>query len=155
MLTKSMLSVSCPNRMEYSYIGNCMNRTSFSQDVNSSYVASYGKSLSEFGLGDRCRIEFMYLTSWDVENDGNINDISCTDIRRMMYYGFELSWLNSRCKHGRYAVLDQYNQPHCKYGWYICNCAIYILVSIWMLNFSIIYNHVDLPYPFVRVSATN
>ncbi|AES59897.2 stress-induced receptor-like kinase [Medicago truncatula] len=115
MLTKSMLYVSCPNRMEYSYIGNCMNRTSYSQDVNSFYVGGYGKSLLEFGLGDGCHIEFMYLT-WDVEDDGNINNISCTDIRRRMYYGFELSWLNSRCKHGRYAVLDQYNQPHCKYG---------------------------------------
>jgi hypothetical protein len=127
ILTKPMLYVSCSNRMEYSYIGNCMNKTPYSQDVNSFYVTSYGKSLSEFGLGDGCRIQFMYLTSWDIDDD--INNIFCSDIRHMMFYGFELSWLNGLCKHGRYAVLDQYNQPHCKYGWYI------LFFSIWMLNF--------------------
>lgn len=130
VLTKSMLYMSCPNRMEYSYIGNCMNRTSNSQDVNSFYVGSYGKSLSEFGLGDGCRIQFMYLTSLDVEDDGadhNNNNISCADIRREMFYGFELSWLNSFCKLDvsyAYAELDQNNQAHCNYGWYICNSAL-------------------------------
>jgi len=119
MLTKSMLYVSCPNRMEYSYIGNCMNKTSNSQDVNSFYVDGYGKSLSEFGLGDGCRIQFMYLTSLDVEDDGgdvNNNNISCADIRREMFYGFELSWLKGFCKIGLYAQLDQYNKPFCEPG---------------------------------------
>jgi len=143
VLTKSMLyMMSCPNRLEYSYIGNCMNRTSHSQDVNSFYVGSYGKSLSEFGLGEGCRIQFMYLTSLDVEDDGgdhnNNNNISCADIRREMFYGFELSWLNSLCKHGRYAELDQNNQPLCTIvGMQLCDldtlffqfgCLIFLLL---------------------------
>jgi len=118
--TKSMLYVSCPNRMEYSYIGNCMNKTSYSQDVNSFYVDGYGKSLSEFGLRDGCRIQFMYLTSLDVEDDGgdhnNNNNISCADIRREMFYGFELSWLNGFCKIGWFPLLDDNNKPFCEPG---------------------------------------
>jgi len=129
-LTRSMLYVSCQNRMEYSYINNCMNRTLYSQDVNSFYVDGYGKSLSDVGLGDGCHIEFMYLTSLPLE-DGN--NISCTDIRRMMFYGFELSWLNGLCRNGRYAALDQNNQAHCKYGRYAIvpfRCLIFQLFTI-------------------------
>ncbi|CAI8605495.1 unnamed protein product [Vicia faba] len=98
-LTKSMLFVSCPNRMEYSYIGNCMNISSYTEYGNPFYIGVYRKTISELGLGDGCRIEFMYPSSWDLQ-DRNNNNISCTDIRRMMLYGFELSWLNSLCKDG-------------------------------------------------------
>ncbi|RHN77975.1 putative glycerophosphodiester phosphodiesterase, protein kinase RLK-Pelle-LRK10L-2 family [Medicago truncatula] len=41
----------------------------------------------------------MYLTSLNFEDDNNSN-ISCKDFRRMMYYGFEFSWLNSIYNHG-------------------------------------------------------
>ncbi|MCH96599.1 kinase-like protein, partial [Trifolium medium] len=57
----------------------------------------------------------MYLTSWPLEHDarrGNDN-ISCMDIRRMMFYGFELSWLNSHCKDGWTAFVDHNNQLRC------------------------------------------
>ncbi|KAL5071036.1 hypothetical protein RYX36_021923 [Vicia faba] len=107
-LTKSMLFVSCPNRMEYSYIGNCMNISSYTEYGNPFYIGVYRKTISELGLGDGCRIEFMYPSSWDLQ-DRNNNNISCTDIRRMMLYGFELSWLNSLCKEdGWFSYLDQW-----------------------------------------------
>jgi len=78
----------------------------------------------------------------DVEYDGgdhnNNNNISCADIRREMFYGFELSWLNSLCKHGRYAELDQNNQPLCTIvGMQLCDldtlffqfgCLIFLLL---------------------------
>ncbi|KAK2399536.1 rust resistance kinase Lr10 [Trifolium repens] len=112
VLTKSILYVSCPS--QYSYVGNCMNSTLFSYK-NYFYVDGYNKSLSNLDLGNGCRIEFMYLTSWPLDR-GNNNSISCMDIRRMLVYGFELSWFNSFCKVADwllYAELDQYNKPRC------------------------------------------
>jgi len=122
ILTKSLLYVSCPNWTEYSYVGNCMS----TQHGNRFYVGRYSKSLSELGLKDGCRVEFMYLTSLNFEN-GNNNNISCTDFRHMMFYGFEFSWLNSICKHGWYAELDQYNHLQCEPGllqreWILLHC---------------------------------
>ncbi|WJX10295.1 hypothetical protein P8452_01036 [Trifolium repens] len=123
VLSKSMLYVSCPNKVQYSsgyiYGANCMNSsTLYSQYENSFYVDGYNEyeSLSDLGLGDGCRIEFMYLTSRPLEHGshrGN-NNISCEDIRRTMSYGFELSWLNSLCKDGWTAYyIDKNNQHIC------------------------------------------
>ncbi|KAI5394490.1 rust resistance kinase Lr10 isoform X2 [Lathyrus oleraceus] len=107
-----MLFVSCPNRMEYSSVGNCMNISSYTLYGDPFYVGVYGKSLSELGLEDGCRIEYMYLTSWDLQ-DGNNSNISCTDIRRMMLYGFELSWSNGLCEDGWFLYLDDNSQYRC------------------------------------------
>ncbi|GAU40826.1 hypothetical protein TSUD_287630 [Trifolium subterraneum] len=99
------------------YGANCMNSTSYSQNQNSLYVDGYNKSLSDFGMGDECRIEFMYLTSWPLEHGGrrgNNDNISCSDIRHMMFYGFELSWFNSLCEDGWSAQLVDNNQLLCK-----------------------------------------
>jgi hypothetical protein len=92
-----------------------MNNTLHSQYVNSFYVDGYDKFLSELWiLEDGCRIEFMYLTTWDVEDINNNNsNISCTDIRRMMFHGFELSWLNSLCDDGWFQYLDENNKRVC------------------------------------------
>ncbi|WJX10287.1 hypothetical protein P8452_01028 [Trifolium repens] len=85
---------------------------------DSFFVDSYNKSMSELGLGDGCHIEFMYLTSWPLEVDhgggGGNNNMSCTDIRNMMFYGFELSWINSLCKYGWFAKLHDNNQSKCE-----------------------------------------
>ncbi|XP_058724482.1 rust resistance kinase Lr10-like [Vicia villosa] len=125
-LAKSILFVSCPNhRMEYSYVGNCMNISSYSQYGNPFYVGAYSKSISELGLGDGCRIEFKYVTSWDLQ-DGNNNNTSCTDFRRMMLYGFELSWLNSLCKHGWFSHLDENSHV-------ICHRVMYVLAG-WVIT---------------------
>jgi hypothetical protein len=111
--------VTCPNHVEYSsglYIDGgvaaCMINL-YAQYGNSFYVNIVDNNIVDGNekphwkgiLKNGCRIEFMYLTSLDVE-DGNSNNISCTDIRRMMFYGFELSWLNSLCKNGSYPELD-------------------------------------------------
>ena len=113
ILSKYMLHVSCPNQAGYMYRGNCRNSSSYSQYENSFYVDGYGKDLTELGLRDGCRIEFMFLTSWSLEDDIN-SDISCTDINRMMSYGFEVSWLNSLCKDGWDAEFDQNNHLQCQ-----------------------------------------
>ncbi|GAU30850.1 hypothetical protein TSUD_15360 [Trifolium subterraneum] len=94
-----------------------MNSTSYSQYKNLFYVDGYNESLSNLRMGDGCRIEFMYLTSWPLDHgNNNNNNISCMDIRHMVVYGFELSWLYSFCKvedRLLYAELDQYNKPRC------------------------------------------
>ncbi|MCI30005.1 kinase-like protein [Trifolium medium] len=81
----------------YMYGSNCMNGTY----ENSFYVDADGyKTLWELGLGDGCRIESMYLTSWPIEHGGGRrrgNNVSCSDIRRKVFYGFELFWINSLC----------------------------------------------------------
>ncbi|GAU30851.1 hypothetical protein TSUD_15370 [Trifolium subterraneum] len=109
-LVKSISYVRCRNNVQNSsgifYFdegGACMNIT----HENSFYVNyigyGYQKSLSKLDLGDGCRIEFMYLTSWPLEHGGRRgNNISCSDIRHMLFYGFELSWFNSLCKDGWY-----------------------------------------------------
>ena len=111
-LLKSMLYVTCPNRVQYSsgiyFDAACMNISNSYELQKGNYVVFGDKSLLELGLGDGCRIELMFLTSWPFEHGGN-NNISCTDIRRMMFYGFELSWLNSLCKHGWYSDILDYN----------------------------------------------
>jgi hypothetical protein len=39
----------------------------------------------------------MYLTSWPLEHGGRRrgNNVSCSDIRRKVFYGFEPFWINS------------------------------------------------------------
>ncbi|MCI11762.1 kinase-like protein, partial [Trifolium medium] len=97
---------------------NCMNSTLYSRYEDSFYVDGYNKSLSEMGLKDGCHIEFMYLTSWPLKvgraGGGGNNNMSCTHIRKMMFYGFELSWLNSRCKYGWYVKLHDNNTDKCE-----------------------------------------
>jgi hypothetical protein len=85
--------------------------TSYGKSFYANIDLGLSKYLFEFGLTNTCRIEFMYLTSWPLHH-GNIDNknISCMDIRRMVFYGFELSWLNSVCK-GLYVNAN--NQPRC------------------------------------------
>ncbi|XP_045792408.1 rust resistance kinase Lr10-like [Trifolium pratense] len=120
ILMRSMLYVSCPNRVDsyqYRYGANCINSTLYSLFGNSFYVDSDNKSLSELRLGDGCHIEFMYLTSWPLEvghgGRGSNNNMSCKDIRNMMFYGFELSWINGLCKYGWYVKFHDNNQSKC------------------------------------------
>ncbi|GAU40746.1 hypothetical protein TSUD_14310 [Trifolium subterraneum] len=81
------------------YASNCMNGT----NENSFYVDADGyKTLWDLGLGDGCPIEYsMYLTSWPIEHGGGGgrggNNGSCSEIRRKVFYGFELFWINSLC----------------------------------------------------------
>ncbi|CAK8570367.1 unnamed protein product [Lathyrus sativus] len=118
ILTKSMIYVTCLNPVEHSsgymYGPNCMNSSSHLRYGNSFYVSGYNKTLSQLKLGDKCRIELMFLTSsWQVKGGNNNNNISCKNIRRMMFDGIELSWINSLCKDIWSVEFDQYNQPRC------------------------------------------
>ncbi|XP_024631313.1 uncharacterized protein [Medicago truncatula] len=110
-LFNSMLYVTCPKHVQYSsgiyFDAACMNISNSYEQQKGNYIVFGDRSLLEFGLGDGCRIELMFLTSWPFEHGGN--NIFCTDIRRMMFYGFELSWLNSLCKHGWYSEILDYN----------------------------------------------
>ncbi|AES59896.2 stress-induced receptor-like kinase [Medicago truncatula] len=119
-LFKSMLYVTCPKHVQYSsgiyFDAACMNISNSYEQQKGNYIVFGDKSLLELALGDECRIELMFLTSWDFKHGGN-NNISCTDIHRMMFYGFELSWLNSLCKHGWYSdILDYNNQRRAPSG---------------------------------------
>jgi hypothetical protein len=126
-LVKSILYVRCPNSVQNSsdiYFdegGACMNIT-HENLFYVNYRFGSDKSLSKLDLGDLgdgCRVEFMYLTSWPLEHGGrrgnNNNNISCSDIRHMMFYGFELSWFNSLCKDGWYwyRYLDKSSHRSC------------------------------------------
>lgn len=121
ILVKAMVLVRCPNRVDSSGSQHfdidgaiCMNTSSYAHG-SSLYVVYGNESLGGLGLGDTCRIEFMYLTSWPVEIfQGRGNNMSCTDIRRILFYGFELSWINSLCEDGWYVrQIDGNHQPRC------------------------------------------
>ncbi|WJX10288.1 hypothetical protein P8452_01029 [Trifolium repens] len=125
-LVKSILYVRCPNSVQNSSdiyfdeaLITCMNIT-HENLFYVNYRFGSDKSLSKLDLGDLgdgCRVEFMYLTSWSLEHGGRRgnNNISCSDIRRMMFYGFELSWFNSLCKDGWYwyRYLDKSSHRSC------------------------------------------
>ncbi|XP_058724477.1 rust resistance kinase Lr10-like isoform X2 [Vicia villosa] len=136
LLVKTVLYVRCPSSVQDSsdiYFNDgtapaCLNITgSYAQQGNSSYVNYiesehrhnvFGghKDFSELGLRDGCRIELMFLTSWPLKDNthgGSNNNISCSDISLMMFYGFELSWVTSLCKDGEY-VFDINNHRSCE-----------------------------------------
>ncbi|WJX16713.1 hypothetical protein P8452_06709 [Trifolium repens] len=144
LLARPMLYVRCPNHVQPSGIyfdAACINNISSYANQGNNYIGyGYDKSLSELGIGDGCRIEFMYLTSLSLrDHDGHSgsNNISCSDIRPMMYYGFELSWIDGLCKDGWYIKVDQYNHTHCARPGYLFfwpmvvgYYSIYIIVNL-------------------------
>ncbi|WJX10289.1 hypothetical protein P8452_01030 [Trifolium repens] len=76
---------------------------------------SCSRSCGVHNISHPFRLKDSHENCGDRSHRGN-NNISCMDIRRMMFYGFELSWLNSFCKVSdrlQYAELDQYNKPRC------------------------------------------
>lgn len=118
-LVSSMLYVSCPNGVDFS--GGvqvdedgaaCINSSSSLDGKSFYHVNTTDKTLEILGLGDSCRVEFIYLTSWP-DNETNI---SCTKIRDMLLYGFELSWMYSLCKEDEYLGFDNNNKRQCKQG---------------------------------------
>ncbi|KAI5394493.1 hypothetical protein KIW84_061235 [Lathyrus oleraceus] len=159
-MVEPILYVNCPNRVQYSSdiyfpAPTCINISdSYPQHGNSSIKFGYQKSLSRLGLEDGCRIEFMYLTSWDLQ-DGNNSNISCTDIRRMMLYGFELSWSNSLCKDGWFSYLDDNSQRRCRHNGMFLGCLsgvkivfgvpciVVLLVYKWRQKHLSIYNGIE------------
>ncbi|XP_054808110.1 rust resistance kinase Lr10-like isoform X2 [Prosopis cineraria] len=116
-LTKIMIYVRCKNPVDSSVFADtapCFKNSSRSVAAASSYVYASvigRETAGEWGLGDDCGIELMYMTSWP---DRKNQSWSCEVIHNMLVYGFELSWLNSDClKFGVYAYLDESKQRHC------------------------------------------
>ncbi|XP_027367995.1 rust resistance kinase Lr10-like isoform X2 [Abrus precatorius] len=105
---KSLLYWSCPNGVDSSL--HNVNENPIC--VNTWHaVIIHDESLRDLGIGDSCRIEFMYITSWPNElTNGNV---SCAEIRHMLLYGFELSWLSSFCKDREFGYLDDNSQHRC------------------------------------------
>ncbi|KAF5462885.1 hypothetical protein F2P56_018854, partial [Juglans regia] len=104
--------------------------------INNGFVSSSNSSFSQYskrylylivGYGvnvmdveESCTIEQISLTSWP----GNIYvdpNISCTDVRNVFSYGFELSWYRIYCESCgsyRYCSIDDYDrQVHCYRSW--------------------------------------
>ncbi|KAE9608884.1 hypothetical protein Lalb_Chr08g0240421 [Lupinus albus] len=115
-LTELMIYLRCPYPMSSSDgTAACMNDDNPYGEGSIFYVNVDNKSLWDLGLGDSCRIEFMYLTSWPAEYY-NQSNISCTDIHNMLLYGFELSWLKAFCDDVKVAILDGHGHPYCSDG---------------------------------------
>ena len=66
-------------------------------------------------VGDSCKVEQMFLTSWPGNEDPN--NVSCKDVHNELVYGFELSWLQGNCESycGRnsYCYLNDTNHVLC------------------------------------------
>ncbi|KAK7351008.1 hypothetical protein VNO77_10128 [Canavalia gladiata] len=107
-----LLYLSCPKIVDSPVLND--NATYCMNSSHALVIHDSSLSLEDLGLRDSCRIESMHLTSWPAEiSHGNI---SCTLINQMLLHGFELSWLNSICKHHGYAYLDHDNQYRCFQG---------------------------------------
>ncbi|GMY07482.1 rust resistance kinase Lr10-like isoform X2 [Fagus crenata] len=69
-------------------------------------------------VGDSCKVEQMFLTSWPGNEDPN--NISCTDVHNELIYGFELSWLQDYCPSycrgdNSICFIDDTNHVQCLY----------------------------------------
>ncbi|XP_041020456.1 uncharacterized protein LOC121262102 [Juglans microcarpa x Juglans regia] len=93
--------------------------SSFSQDSKRYLYLIVGRGANVMDVEESCTIERMSLTSWRGQIYADPN-ISCTDIRNVFSYGFELSWYPIYCGScGSYDIcyLDVHdNQVHC-YQW--------------------------------------
>ncbi|KAF1871359.1 hypothetical protein Lal_00020152 [Lupinus albus] len=122
-----MIYLRCPYPMSSSDgTAACMNDDNPYGEGSIFYVNVDNKSLWDLGLGDSCRIEFMYLTSWPAEYY-NQSNISCTDIHNMLLYGFELSWLKAFCDDVKVAILDGHGHPYCS--------VVYAISAAIIINF--------------------
>jgi hypothetical protein len=69
-------------------------------------------------VGDSCKVEQMFLTSWPGNEDPN--NISRTDVLNELVYGFELSWLQDYCPSycrgdNSICFIDDANHVQCLY----------------------------------------
>ena len=93
-LSKPIYSIKCPYRVNsplYVDAAPCINGTSSNSTTFSYLKFGHMKSLD---LRDFCSIELMVMTSWPVKDESNL---TFSDIRNALLYGFELSWFNFLC----------------------------------------------------------
>ncbi|XP_035548840.1 LEAF RUST 10 DISEASE-RESISTANCE LOCUS RECEPTOR-LIKE PROTEIN KINASE-like 2.2 isoform X2 [Juglans regia] len=91
-------------------------------------IVGYGANVMD--VEESCTIEQISLTSWPGQISADPN-ISCTDIRNVFSYGFELSWYGIYCGscEYKYCYLDDYNQVSC-YLW-DQNISIFLLEKVY------------------------
>ena len=74
-----------------------------------------GRRTNATDVGDSCKVEQMFLTSWPGNEEPN--NVSCKDVHNELVYGFELSWLQGNCESycGRnsYCYLNDTNHVLC------------------------------------------
>ncbi|XP_041021329.1 LEAF RUST 10 DISEASE-RESISTANCE LOCUS RECEPTOR-LIKE PROTEIN KINASE-like 1.2 [Juglans microcarpa x Juglans regia] len=99
--------------------GSSSNSSFFQESERYIYlIVGYGVNVMD--VEESCKIEQMSLAPWPVQMYDD-PDISCTDIRNVFSYGFELSWYHiycGSCGSYRYCSIDDYDhQVHCYRSW--------------------------------------
>ncbi|KAM7481202.1 hypothetical protein LguiB_005785 [Lonicera macranthoides] len=106
-ISKPIYSIKCPNWVNsplYVDAAACINGTSSNSTTTFSYL-KFGR-MNASDLLDSCSIELTVMTSWPVKDEFNL---SFSDIRNALLYGFELSWFSVMCKkscRGKYNSCD-------------------------------------------------
>ncbi|KAG2694027.1 hypothetical protein I3760_08G122500 [Carya illinoinensis] len=94
---------------------SCSNINNISESSSNSslsqYIVSTGAQVMD--VEESCRIEQMSLISWPGQISANLN-ISCTDLRNLFSYGFELSWYRVYCENCSVCYLDDDDQVGCE-----------------------------------------
>ncbi|MED6126829.1 hypothetical protein PIB30_082243 [Stylosanthes scabra] len=112
---KQILYLTCPDTVESEVADDsaaaCINGSYARGRSSFFYVCDGNMTLRDLGLQDSCRIEWMYPSSWPGEINHNDANTSCSDIRTMLLYGFEIPWAVCFCQE---AVFDDQNTSlHC------------------------------------------
>ncbi|CAI9762476.1 unnamed protein product [Fraxinus pennsylvanica] len=104
--------VSCPypfNSSVFSETARCSHKVYASNDSNSStrrYTYVKAGDLNVTDVRDMCSIDIIVMTSWPFKD---ANNLSLSEIRGSLLYGFELSWFtvnSSICKKEKSCYLD-------------------------------------------------
>ncbi|KAL1309707.1 rust resistance kinase Lr10-like [Arachis hypogaea] len=88
LTTLVVVYLRCPNDVIATATATCMTNDSDALGTAFYLVSVFHKRLQDFAVADSCRIEWMYPSSWPAERESN----SCTGVRTLLLYGFELSW---------------------------------------------------------------
>nr|XP_025612752.1 uncharacterized protein LOC112705933 [Arachis hypogaea] len=88
LTTLVVVYLRCPNDVIATDNATCMTNDSDALGTAFYLVSVFHKRLRDFAVADSCRIEWMYPSSWPAERESN----SCTIVRTLLLYGFELSW---------------------------------------------------------------
>uniref|UniRef100_A0A2N9G7I0 Protein kinase domain-containing protein n=1 Tax=Fagus sylvatica TaxID=28930 RepID=A0A2N9G7I0_FAGSY len=92
-------------------------------------------------VGDSCKVEQMFLTSWPGNEDPN--NISRTDVLNELVYGFELSWLQDYCPSycrgdNSICFIDDANHVQCLYfSRVLHHAAVFVLGTPFVIVFLI------------------
>ncbi|KAM7481166.1 hypothetical protein LguiB_005749 [Lonicera macranthoides] len=146
-ISKPIYSIKCPNRVNsplYVDAAACINGTSSNSTTTFSYL-KFGR-MNASDLLDSCSIELTVMTSWPVKDEFNL---SFSDIRNALLYGFELSWFSVMCKkscRGKYnscdfddssnkvKCYDYVEGPFVYWLWLIFYCLVYAVGLVIGLN---------------------